>query len=548
MANTKTVEIEVKAKDNASKVLEWVANKSKSFADKIQENLWAIRIASWAIATWFFAMWKKMVSSASEFNTSLKTMNEMLKNTWHSTDEQIKSLNELISAQSKVWVVSTKVNLAAAKQFATFDMSAEAIQKILPAFDDYIAWEKWMNATTDDAIQLANGLAKALQGNFSSLTKAWWVIDEETASLLANWNEMERAEGLVKVLNSTYKDLNTTLADTTEWRLKNLNWQINSIWATLGQALIPVAEKVIEVITPIVSKVADWIKENPELTATIFTATTAVAWLTFALTSIIPVFTTLLATISWPAWIIYAIWLLVAWLYTLDSKLKTNEEKIADYRVELEQLTIDYQNWKIPLEEYTQRTQELNAMISECEEKHRTLWWYISDNFISTLHSIMHPMDENNGWLRAWIDLLEMLWSWINSVAKTIADVLIVALDKVVWKMKELRDWAVKVANKISEFAWGAISNAKNWVSSKIQWFADWWFVKSNVPILVWERWPELFVPNSNWKIVPNNEITNNNGLTINMSWVSIRSDADIQELATEIIRQTKLEKNYWII
>ena len=95
MANTKTVEIEVKAKDNASKVLEWVANKSKSFADKIQENLWAIRIASWAMATWFFAMWKKLVSSASEFNTSLKTMNEMLKNTWHSTDEQIKSLNDL---------------------------------------------------------------------------------------------------------------------------------------------------------------------------------------------------------------------------------------------------------------------------------------------------------------------------------------------------------------------------------------------------------------------------------------------------------------------
>ena len=546
MANTKTVEIEVKAKDNASKVLEWVANKSKSFADKIQENLWAIRIASWAIATWFFAMWKKMVSSASEFNTSLKTMNEMLKNTWHSTDEQIKSLNNLISAQSKVWVVSTKVNLAAAKQFATFDMSAEAIAKILPAFDDYIAWEKWMNATTDDAIQLANGLAKALQGNFSSLTKAWWVIDEETASLLANWNEMERAEGLVKVLNSTYKDLNTTLADTTEWRLKNLNSQINSIWATLGQALIPVAEKVIEVITPIVSKVADRIKANPELTATIFTATTAVAWLTFVLTSIIPVFTTLLATISWPAWIIYAVWLLIAWLYTLDSKLKTNEEKIADYRVELEQLTIDYQNWKIPLEEYTQRTQELNAMISECEEKHRTLWWYISDNFISTLHSIMHPMDENNGWLRAWIDLLEMLWGWINSVAKTIGDVLIVALDKVVWKMKELRDWAVKVANKISEFAWGAISSATSWVKDKLSWFANWWSVQGNVPILVWERWPEVFVPSSNWTIIPNNQIAGST-INVNISWVSVRNENDITSLAQEMIRQIKLEKNFWI-
>jgi hypothetical protein len=37
--NTKTVEIEVKAKDNASKTLDNVAKKSSSMADKIKENL-----------------------------------------------------------------------------------------------------------------------------------------------------------------------------------------------------------------------------------------------------------------------------------------------------------------------------------------------------------------------------------------------------------------------------------------------------------------------------------------------------------------------------
>ena len=185
-------------------------------------------------------------------------------------------------------------------------------------------------------------------------------------------------------------------------------------------------------------------------------------------------------------------------------------------------------------------------MISECEEKHRTLWWYISDNFISTLHSIMHPMDENNGWLRAWIDLLEMLWGWINSVAKTIGDVLIVALDKVVWKMKELRDWAVKVANKISEFAWGAISSATSWVKDKLSWFANWWSVQGNVPILVWERWPEVFVPSSNWTIIPNNQIAGST-INVNISWVSVRNENDITSLAQEMIRQIKLEKNFWI-
>ena len=68
-----------------------------------------------------------------------------------------------------------------------------------------------------------------------------------------------------------------------------------------------------------------------------------------------------------------------------------------------------------------------------------------------------------------------------------------------------------------------------------------------NQTYLVWEKWPELFVPNTSWKIIPNNEITNNNWITINISWVSVRNDNDIQELAQEMIRQIKLEKNFWI-
>jgi hypothetical protein len=36
--------------------------------------------------------------------------------------------------------------------------------------------------------------------------------------------------------------------------------------------------------------------------------------------------------------------------------------------------------------------------------------------------------------------------------------------------------------------------------------------------------------------------------VTINMSGITIREDADITRLAEEIVRMTKLEKNYWII
>jgi hypothetical protein len=53
--------------------------------------------------------------------------------------------------------------------------------------------------------------------------------------------------------------------------------------------------------------------------------------------------------------------------------LKTSDEKIADYRAELEQLTIDYNEGTIPLEIYTAKTQELNDKIALAEAEHKTL-------------------------------------------------------------------------------------------------------------------------------------------------------------------------------
>ena len=543
---TKNIDIVINAKDNASKAFE-------SIWDKIKNNLTAISVVSWTVSAWLIALWKSAVQGAMKWETATTTMETMLRNTWHSSDEAIQSLEKLIKTEWKVWVISSSVSLAAAKQFATFDMGADAIAKILPAFNDYIAGEKWMNATTDDAINLANGLAKAMQWNFSSLTKAWRVIDEETASLIANWNEMERAEGLVKVLNSTYWGLNETLAQTTEARLNKLNSMFWSVKSQLWQALIPVMEQFLTImennVIPVVDKVAQWIQENPETTQQILLITWAVAGLTFAISTLIPRITSIITLMSWPAWRIIALTWVVAWLKVLDSKLQTTDEQIEWYQEELYNLTVAYNEGKIPLEEYLWKTEELNNKIEEARAKHETFTWFLQDNFIATLHSVMQPMDENNWWLRAWIDLLEMAWAWINSVAKTIKSVLVVALDNVISKMKELRDWAVKVANKIAEFAWW-VWDKVSWrynSAKSLVWFANGWNVQWNVPILVWERWPEVFVPNSAWSIIPNDELIWWTRINVNISGVSVRSDNDITALASEMIRQIKLEKQFWI-
>ncbi len=119
-------------------------------------------------------------------------------------------------------------------------------------------------------------------------------------------------------------------------------------------------------------------------------------------------------------------------------------------------------------------------------------------------------------------------------------------LDYMNYSYKEQQTMAsrlIDLYNRLAE------AKAEAWMSSSIDWRkAWWWMVYSWNSYLVWENWPELFVPSQRWSIVPNNQITNNNWIEINISWVSVRNDSDIQNLADEIARRIKLEKNYWII
>ena len=232
----------------------------------------------------------------------------------------------------------------------------------------------------------------------------------------------------------------------------------------------------------------------------------------------------------------------------LSENTLTSQDQIVLYQEELENLRIAYENGTITMDEYIVKTQELDAKIAEAEARHRTLWGYLKDNFINTLRSIFHPLDQNNGWLRAWIDLLSMLWDWLWKVADKITNVFIKAIDGAISRLKELWEWAQKVGADISGTVSSAWKSTTSWVSSKIQWFATGWEVRGNVPILVWERWPELFVPNTNWNIVPNEDL---NGwsitINVNMGWVSVNNWWDEMALAemvaSTITRELELYK-----
>jgi hypothetical protein len=61
----------------------------------------------------------------------------------------------------------------------TAQVENEVVEALTPAILDYVTAEKGATASTSDFKQMTNGLAQALNGNFSSLTRVGFVIDEK---------------------------------------------------------------------------------------------------------------------------------------------------------------------------------------------------------------------------------------------------------------------------------------------------------------------------------------------------------------------------------
>ena len=82
---------------------------------------------------------------------------------------------------------------------------------------------------------------------------------------------------------------------------------------------------------------------------------------------------------------------------------------------------------------------------------------------------------------------------------------------------------------------------------------AIWGPVRENQPYLVWETWPELFVPNSAWRIINNNELNKWDSpinIVIEMWGVVLNSEVDKDELLNDmedrLTRKLQLYKK-WI-
>jgi hypothetical protein len=181
---------------------------------------------------------KASVKAALESQAEQERLANLLEVTTGASRRQIAALNDQASALEKIGVVTAGSITQTQSQLATFNLQISTIEQLTPAILDYVTAEKGATASAAEFKSMTNGLAQALNGNFASLTKTGFVLDEVTKKRIKEGTETERAAALVEVLNSTYKDFNKNLRLTSSGQMQVLANTANDVKVIIGTGIL----------------------------------------------------------------------------------------------------------------------------------------------------------------------------------------------------------------------------------------------------------------------------------------------------------------------
>lgn len=537
---SKVVEVIVQAVDKASKTFDDVSKSSK----KLESALKSVKKYSWIAMTALAGIGTYAVNQAIKIEPLKRSFDQLAESVWENSKDMLKALKEtskwaiseydlMASANKamKLWVADNTDDMTQLMKIARLYWQ-QMTQDVTSSFNDIVTWLWRWSAQILDNIWIVVDSEKAYE---EYAQKIWKTAEELT--------KQEKTQALV---NATIEEWTKALekfwepAQTTGERLQALKNSFQEMATRVGEALIPVLEKVLEKITPIIEKFSNWIAENPELASQILLVSTAIAWLTFALTTIIPHIATAITLLSWPAWFVGALWLVFWWLALLENKIVSTDEQLAIYNQEVATLNELYNAWLISTEEYTLKMWELEQKISDTKVKAQTFWQYLKDGLNDVLRNMTHIVKSSKQAFQDFGVIVNAVGDFFERLVEKIANFIL----KIQSALSALRDF-IRESRESWIWSW-IVSAGLSVAQSIISWRAVWWPVSANTPYIVGENWPELFVPSNSWTIVPNDQMW---WIVVNVNFggVAINNGSDemsfAQTITQEITRELELYK-----
>lgn len=171
-------------------------------------------------------------NAVQQANTQLTTV---MRQRMDATEEDIKKVNEVIGAQSKLGVIGGTTQKTGAQQIATFLKEKGTLELLIPAMNDLLAQQKGLNATQEDARSVANLMGKAMTGQTSALRRVGITFSEAQENIMKYGTEQQRAAMLAQIITDNVGHMNAQLGKTDAGQLKQAEMQFAAIKVQIGE-------------------------------------------------------------------------------------------------------------------------------------------------------------------------------------------------------------------------------------------------------------------------------------------------------------------------
>lgn len=143
----------------------------------------------------------------------------------------------------KVGVIGDEITVSGFQQLATFQLSNKEISILSTGMTDLLAQQKGLNATQQDAVNIANMIGKAMMGNVGSLSRVGITFTEAEKAMIKTGNSMQKAAAIAQVLKNNVGGVNKAMAQTDQGRIQ----QVANLWSDMseriGMQLLPYLAK-----------------------------------------------------------------------------------------------------------------------------------------------------------------------------------------------------------------------------------------------------------------------------------------------------------------
>jgi len=162
----------------------------------------------------------------------------VMKNTMGAAKEEVAGIVELTAEQQKLGVVGKAVQLTGAQELSTYLTKTQSLKSLIPVMNDMLAQQYGLNASQEQAQNIATMLGKVMDGQTGALIRYGYKFDEAQENILKYGTEAQRVATLMEVVTASVGGVNEALAKTPEGILKQQEMAMENLKGRVGKTVI----------------------------------------------------------------------------------------------------------------------------------------------------------------------------------------------------------------------------------------------------------------------------------------------------------------------